>query len=73
MNGNTTTLNALDRGLEVDPTLKDNAITSRVMKSVRIEDSPNAAFPVPSYAAEDDSPSSFVRNLRAGRDMRLHI
>lgn len=69
----TNTIQQMNRGMDVCPLAKDRAITSLVMKSERLEDSPNPAYAYGAHSHEDDSPSSFVRNLRAGRDMRLHI
>lgn len=68
-----TTLAQLDAGIAVCPFAKDRAISALVMRSERIEDVPNPAFPVSAYGDENDNPTAFVRNRRAGLAMRLHI
>ncbi len=71
MTRNNQTIAQLDRGIEVDPFAKDQAISALVMRTLHVpQDAPNPAFPHCVAGTGDDSPSGFVRRLRAGRDMR---
>lgn len=79
MNSNTTTLNALDRGLEVDPQAKDRAISARVMKTISEPSTEEPSGWQGVAGDENDNPSSWVRMQRSirrkteGRNMAIYI
>jgi len=71
------TLQSIDRGIAVDSSSRDRAISHRVMKGIPMpEDRPDRIL-VP--GDENDNPSSWSRahravsRAKAGRDMAIHI
>jgi len=62
MNTNSQILNALDRGMQVDPQAKDRAISNLVMQTVSEHSTEEPQGGFQGVAGDEDGPSSAVRN-----------
>lgn len=65
------TLQSIDRGIAVDSSSRDRAISHRVMKGIPMPEDISDRILVP--GDENDNPSALFRSRKAGRDMRIHI